>query len=181
MALPPRDPDTVTFLRLLDIDPHERLEFIEKEICGLKPEELLSRGLDALTNGDSLYALACLEKAALDISTPELLSNLGFCLAKERAQFERAIELCSKAIEQQPASTKFYLNLGRVHLMTGNKKMAIETYQEGLRHGDDPIIREDLQLMGTRRRPVLQKLDRTHPLNRSLGYLLRKRTPPKKT
>jgi tetratricopeptide (TPR) repeat protein len=179
MALPPRDPETVTFMSLLDIDPHQRLDQVEQEIAGLQPEELFSRGLEALTKGDSLYALACLERAAGDISTPELLSNLGFCLAKERAQFDRAVELCSQAIDQQPASTSFYLNLGRVHLMMGNKKLAIDTYQEGLRHGDDPRIREDLQLLGIRRRPLLKKLDREHPLNRSLGYLLRNR-PPKK-
>lgn len=174
---PPNDNDTSLFLSLLDIDPHEGLEHLEKKVAGLPPAELLPRGLAALKNNDFLLALACLERAATAVDTPELASNLGFCLAKERAQFERAIELCRDAIAREPERTSYYLNLGRVLLMQGKKPEALEVYREGLRHGPDPEISADLQLVGIRRPPVIPALRRDHFLNRALGYFSRKKKP----
>jgi tetratricopeptide (TPR) repeat protein len=169
---PPLEPETADFLSLLDIDPHERLSQLEKEVEGIPPAELLSKGLKALANNDSLMALVCLERAAKHEDTPELASNLGFCLAKEYNQFDRAIALCRSAIEREPKNTRHYLNLGRVYLMKGKKDVALVIYHEGLLHGKDPEIIKDLQLVGMRRRPVIPLLHREHILNRSLGYIL---------
>ncbi len=170
--VPPLEPETSEFLRLLDIDPHERLSLLEKEVEGLHPDLLLSKGLEALGNNDSLMALVCLERAAKHLDTPELASNLGFCLAKEHNQFERAIALCRSAIERDPENTRHYLNLGRIYLMKGKKGEALDIYYEGLHHGKDPEISRDIQLVGMRRRPIIPLLHREHLLNRSLGYIL---------
>jgi len=170
--MPPIESETAGFLRLLDIDPHERLSLLEKEVAEIAPAELLSKGLEALANNDSLMALVCLERAAKREDTPELASSLGFCLAKELNQFERAIALCRSAIERDPENSRHYLNLGRVYLMRGKKNEALDIYKEGLRHGKDPEIYRDLQLVGMRRRPIIPLLHREHILNRSLGYIL---------
>ena len=167
------DSDSSPFVSLLDIDPHERLELLVKETDGLSSASLLRKGLDALDRSDTLAALVCLEKAYTEIQTPEICSALGFCLAKERFHLERAYELCSSAVEQEPENPRHYLYLGRVLLMKGKKIEAMATYHEGLRHGDDPEIRSDLHLIGTRRRPVIPMLRREHILNRSLGYLIK--------
>lgn len=161
------------FVSLLDIDPHERLGELEKEVEGMPSDTLLMKGLNVIET-DSLLALVCLERAALDIHTPELASALGFCLAKERAQFGRAVELCRSAIAMDPSNTAHYLHLGRVYLMQGKKNEAIEIYKEGLTHGENAQIREDLGLIGLRRRPVIPLLRREHALNRSLGFILDK-------
>ncbi len=170
--MPPLEPTTVDFLRLLDIDPHERLSQLEVVVDKIPPAELVTKGFEALGNNDSLMALLCLERAAKCEDTPELASTLGFCLAKELNQFERAIALCRSAIERDPENTRHYLNLGRVFLMKGKKHEALDIYNEGLRHGKDPEIFKDIQLIGLRRKPIIPLLHREHILNRSLGYIL---------
>jgi tetratricopeptide (TPR) repeat protein len=170
--LSPDVTETADFLRLLDIDPHERLSQLEEMVKGVPPAELLPKGLEALVNNDSLMALVCLEQAAKSEDTPELSSCLGFCLAKELNQFERAIALCRSAIERDPANTRHYLNLGRVFLMMGKKGEALNIYNDGLRHGKDPDILQDLKLVGMRRKPIIPALHREHIINRSLGYII---------
>lgn len=160
------------FPSVLDVDPHERIAQLEREVEGLMPEELLRRGYAALDDNDSLLALVCLEQASTTVDSPELLSNLAFCRAKELARFDEATALCRSALGRDPDNTIHYLNLGRILLMQGKKKAAMEIFAEGLRHGADPRISADLQLLGARRRPVIPFLNRKHLLNQSLGYIL---------
>lgn len=167
------EPDDGPFTRLVDIDPHERLSLLEKQIEGVEPDKLLAKGFATL-DSDSLLALLCFERASVTVHTPELASALGFCLAKERTQFQKAVELCRSAIEQDKQNPSHYLRLGRVLLMQGKKTEAISVYHDGLRQGDNPDIRADLALVGSRRRPVIPILHREHILNRSLGFILNK-------
>lgn len=160
------------FPRVLDIDPHERIGQLEHEIEGIAPAELLRRGSKALDEGNTLLALVCLRQAAVTIDTPELLSNLAFCKAKELARFEEAAALCRTALEKDPDNTLHYLNMGRILLLQGKKTEAMEIFNEGLNHGPDSRISADLQLLGTRRKPVIPFLHRKHLLNQSLGYIL---------
>lgn len=160
------------FPRILDIDPHERLGQLEHEVEGVAPAELLRRGNKALDEGNTLLALVCLKQAAATIDTPELLSNLAFCKARELAHFDEAVTLCRTAMEKDPDNTLHYLNLGRILLMQGKKTEAMDMFHEGLLHGPDNRISDDLQLLGTRRKPIIPFLHRTHPLNQSLGYIL---------
>lgn len=165
--------DDGPFIRLVDIDPHERISELEQKIEGVPCDILLEKGLASLGT-DTLLALVCLERASVEIHTPELSSALAFCLAKERTQFAKAVELCRSAIEQDKGNPSHYLRLGRVFLMQGKKTEAINVFHEGLRQGEDPEIRADLNLVGSRRRPVIPILRRDHVLNRSLGYILKK-------
>lgn len=165
------EPETY-FPSSLDVDPHERIGQLEQEIEGLAPEELSRRGYKALDENDSLMALVCLKRASTVMDSPELLSNLAFCTAKELARFDEATSLCRSAIERDPDNTLHYLNMGRILLMQGKKPAAMEILNEGLRHGPDSRISADLQLLGTRRKPVIPFLRRAHPLNKSLGYIL---------
>lgn len=171
-TLPVNENDTATFLKLLDIDPHERIDQLEQDVAVLSQQELATKGLAAYRDNDTLLALVCLERVENAAETPELASCLGFCLAKERGQYDRAISLCKSAMVKEPKTTHHYLNLARIYLMQGKKKEALATYQQGLQQEKDPEIITDLQLMGSRRRPVIPILQREHILNRSLGYLL---------
>ena len=170
---PLNDSNTSRFISLLDIDPHERLESLEKEVDLVPEDQLPAKGLMAV-DSNSLLALVCLERAYKNVQTPEIASALGFCLAKERTQFEKALELCRSAIKSEPGIPVHYLRLGRVYLMQGKKNEAISIYLEGLKHGEDAAIREDLSLVGMRRKPVIKILRREHILNRSLGYIIDK-------
>lgn len=163
--------DDLKSISLLDIDTHERLETLEKQVDLIPEDQLPAKGIEAV-DSDSLLALVCLERAFLKIQTPAIASTLAFCIAKERVQFDKAVELCQSAIRMEPENTRHYLRLGQVYLMQGKKSEAIAIYMEGLKHGDDAAIKKDLALVGTRRKPVIPILRREHLLNRSLGFII---------
>ena len=137
-------------------------------------EKEFSRGLKALQEGNSLAALTFFEKAAGEGPTPLCISYLGFCIAKERGQVQKGIQLCREALEKEPENPLHYLNLGRIFLTAGNKQEAIRTFREGLARGPNQEIIDLLNAIGTRRPPVIPALGRDHPINKYLGKLLSK-------
>lgn len=137
-------------------------------------DQLINEGIAALKEGNSRLALERLEAAAELDDTPEILSSLALCLARERQDFPRALELCRAALAEEPWNSLHYLNLGRVHLLEGRKQDAIRVFRDGLLHQQNPLIREELQRLGNRRYPVIASLPREHKLNIFLGRLFAK-------
>ena len=67
---------------------------------------------------------------------------------------------------------EFYLNLAEVQDLAGNKEDAIETLSQGLKFTkQNERLANALREFGSRRRPVLRFLDRTHFLNRHFGRM----------
>ena len=128
-------------------------------------------GEAAAEQGNTLEALIHLENAARLGSTPLLASYLGYCLARERHQFKQGAGLCLEALEQEPGQAIHYLNLARVYLTAGEKKLAIKTLRRGLKLGRNRLIPEELKKLGLRKQPVFGSLPRSHPLNKHLGLL----------
>jgi len=137
-------------------------------------EQLLKEGIDALKAGRTPKALECFEAAGELDQSPELLSNLAFCLAKERRDFPQALALCSEALDEEPWNSLHYLNLGRIHLLDGRRRDAIRVFRDGLLREANPQIREELQRLGTRKYPVIASLPREHRVNIFLGRLFTK-------
>lgn len=109
---------------------------------------------------------------SLSGETPDMLSLVGFCLARDSRQFKKGVALCEKAIALDAHNTDHYLHLGRVHLLAGHKALAIATFRRGLKiHKDQRFIRE-LQKIGVRKSPPFESLPRTHVLNIVTGKLL---------
>jgi HAD superfamily hydrolase (TIGR01509 family) len=129
------------------------------------------RAQHALAEGDAVAALGHLEKALKLHDNPRWYSCLGYCVAKERGQFLRGVELCLTSLEQEPANPVHYLNLGNVHLVTGNKDEALRVFREGMAHGGDARLLRKLNELGMRKPPVLSFLPRDNLLNRYLGLL----------
>src|SRR5512134_521743 len=90
--------------------------------------------------------------------SPEMLSLMGYSLAKEAAQFQKGIELCRKAISLNPYSCDHYLHLGRIYLLANKRDFAIKTFRKGLKIRKDPRILEELRLLGVRRSPPFASL-----------------------
>jgi tetratricopeptide (TPR) repeat protein len=107
------------------------------------------------------------------IRTPRDASGLswfGLCLALMRKQMKPAIELCRRAISLEFYNGEHYGNLARVYLEAGNRKKAVETADEGLRlHPEDEYLLKVRESLGVRSRPAVPFLDRTNPINVSLG------------
>ena len=134
-------------------------------------EDLFSKGITAVENGDTVFGLACLEKLFVYGESPLLFSYFAVCLARERGEYDRAFTLISGAQREEPAASVHYLNLGRVHLACGEKREAIRAFRDGLLFGHEPRIHQELKRIGWRSPRVFSRLPREHFLNRYLGFI----------
>jgi len=135
--------------------------------------DLIAKGKDALGKGDTLYALAFFEKAAEREDNLSARSYLAFCTAKERGLTSRGISWCEENLRREPENSVHYLNLGRIYLLMKNREAAIRNFREGLKHGSNDEITDELHRLGVRSAPVLSFLKRSNPLNKYLGILLK--------
>jgi tetratricopeptide (TPR) repeat protein len=98
------------------------------------------------------------------------LSYFGLCLALVQKKYKLAVELCKRAIDLQFYNGDHYANLVRVYLAAGNRRKAIETAEQGLAvHPDHDEILAARKQLGMRAKPAVPMLDRTHPINVTLG------------
>lgn len=133
--------------------------------------DLVRQGNAALARGNTLEALFLLEEAAGKERAPLVLSSLGYCLAKERGEMARAFALCGEAIRRSPANTTHYLHLGRIHLLAGQRHLALAAFRKGLKFGRQQELIDEIRKMGLRRPPLFASLGRQHPLNKYLGLV----------
>lgn len=131
-----------------------------------------ARGAAALAATDTLTALMHLERALKLRDNPGWHSYLGYCIARERGQHRKGLELCLSSLAVEPDLPVHHYHLGRVHLVSGDKLAALRVLRAGMAAGGSPEIVRLLESLGTRAAPLFPKLSRTHPLNRYLGLLL---------
>jgi tetratricopeptide (TPR) repeat protein len=105
--------------------------------------------------------------------TPEMLSLMGYSLAKQSGQLKEGIALCEKAISLNPTHTDHYLNLGRIYLMANKREPAIRIFKTALKIRKDPKIIHELKSMGVRKPPVISSLSRDHLINIWAGKVLK--------
>ena len=98
------------------------------------------------------------------------LSFFGLCLALVQKKYKEAVDLCKRAIDLEFYNGDHYANLSRVYTAAGNRKKAIETAETGLKivpeHEELQKARREL---GVRSRPPVPFLDRSNPINVTLG------------
>ena len=107
------------------------------------------------------------------IRTPKDASGLSFfglALALMQKKYKPAIDLCRRAIDLEFYNGDHYANLARVYLAAGNRKKAVEIADQGLKlvQGHEYLVNVRRSL-GVRSRPSVPFLDRTNPINVSLG------------
>lgn len=146
-----------------------------EEASGAKGADMeFELALAALAADETLTALSHLEKALLLRDSPEWHSFLGVCIARERGQFRKGVELCMTSLAAEPDNPVHFLNLGRVHLAGGDKTAALHAVRQGMAKGGSPELVQLLERLGTRRQPVISTLSRSNPINKFLGMLLRR-------
>jgi tetratricopeptide (TPR) repeat protein len=98
------------------------------------------------------------------------LSWYALVMALVERKYQPAVEMAKKAIELQFYRADHYVNLARIHVAAGDRKLAVEVVEKGLEIVPDDTaltqLREDL---GIRQRPPLPFLDRKNPINRAVG------------
>lgn len=139
---------------------------------GAIAEKDFQRALKELGEGNALAALACLEKALKVWDDPRWYAYLGYCIAKERGQPTRALELCRTALEHEPDNPDNYLFLAKVHLIARHDEEALLALRQGMAQGGNPEIERLLGEIGTRKPPPIRFLSRDNPLNKYLGIIL---------
>ncbi|HUJ12498.1 MAG TPA: tetratricopeptide repeat protein [Thermoanaerobaculia bacterium] len=98
------------------------------------------------------------------------LSYFGLCLALVQKKYKAGADLCKRALELEFYNGDHYANLARVYVLIGNRKRALETAEAGLKIApeNEPLKRVRREL-GVRARPPVPFLDRSNPINVSLG------------
>jgi predicted Zn-dependent protease len=134
--------------------------------------EIYAKGAEAVDTGDTRYGLFCLENLFNAAPEPKVASYYAVCLAKERRDVKRAMELCDAALEEDPGNPVHYLNLGRIYLAAGMKREAIKAFRDGLLHRKSTLISRELEKLGWRDPAVMPSLGREHLVNRILGKVL---------
>ena len=136
--------------------------------------DLLRKGEQALKNGDTLLALLQFETAHALEPLPGIKSKLAFCLAKERRQYQQAMDLCREALKAEPDNPDHHYQLSRIYLVAGKKRQALKSLRKGLKFKRHQLIIDELNRLGARKEPVFSALPREHLLNRSVGILFTK-------
>lgn len=138
---------------------------VDQAIAAAREDDLLR----ALTMFLDIYG----SDDAPRIKTPKAASGLsyfGLSLALVRKNYKLAIDLCRRAIDLEFYNGDHYANLTRVYVAAGNRRKAIETVEQGLRlHPDHDYLTEVRDSLGIRSRPSVPFLDRTNPINVTLG------------
>jgi hypothetical protein len=130
------------------------------------------RARRAIAMDNTVAGLASLEKALSLKDEKGWYSYLGFCVAKERGQVSRGTDLCMISLEHEPDNPDHYLNLGKIHLLSGNKSEALRILREGVARGEKDELMTLLNEFGTRKSPLIPFLHRSNPLNKLLGLIL---------
>jgi len=138
----------------------------------------LEEAIAAARNEDYLRALTLFldvygTEDAPPIRTPKDASGLayfGLTIALMQKKFKPAIDLCRRAVELEFYNGDHYANLARVYIAAGNRKKALETLEQGLKLvPEHEYLLEVRKSMGVRARPAVPFLDRSHPINVTLG------------
>lgn len=162
-------------LALEKMDSEQKNDFISvMHVPEEEQETLFRKGVELLKTGKTLSALSLLEKAAKISDNLSISSYIAFCIAKERGQLKYAVSVCEENIKKEPANSLHYLNLGRIYLLMKKKERAVLCFREGLHYEANAQIVDELDSLGTRKKPVIPFLRRSNPLNKYLGIFLRR-------
>lgn len=141
-------------------------------VSSLSAEQEFIRAELELAADNTVAALSSLEKGLKLSNEPRWHSHLGYCIAKERGQARKGVDLCQNALAHEPDNSIHYLHLGRIHLLAGNKEEALRIFRQGIsKEGNEEIMQKLIEL-GMRKPLLFPSLERRHPLNRYLGFIL---------
>ena len=135
-------------------------------------EKSYLRARKALDSGNVMAALLLLESALRHQDNPQWHAMLGYCIARERGQVARGLELCRFALAQYPDNAENYYFYGKLLLMADQKAEAVQALRQGFACSENGSILKLLQELGTRKPSPIRWLHRNNPINKYLGILL---------
>jgi len=103
-----------------------------------------------------------------------LLSCYGYSTAIGEKNIKDGLAFCKKGLQRKDLAPESYLYLAELFLMSREKAEAYKTLEEGLKvFKSNTKIIERMKQFGVRKKPVVPILDRSHPVNKVLGKIIR--------
>jgi tetratricopeptide (TPR) repeat protein len=159
----------------------------------IKPGEYLRAVKLSLRKGNQKEAFSLLQDANLQYpDDPFILSYYGCLQALVDKKYRAGVDKCKQALSMIKKESSFgedmlypvfYLNLGRAYVAAGKKKDALDAFGKGLKYDNsNHDILMEMQGLGSRKKAPVPFLDRSNPINKCIGLVLRKATeaPDKK-
>jgi tetratricopeptide (TPR) repeat protein len=145
----------------------------------MEPEQLFHKGLAALADSHPLQAVDCFLDAMqaeqrVDQPDPDMrfLSYYGLCLSLSGRASHAALEACRLACDADRSNPTMWLNLGRVHALSGDRLQALRCLDLGLKLSPDyEELQIELKRLNRRSRSTFTFLRRDHPFNFWSGTL----------
>jgi tetratricopeptide (TPR) repeat protein len=137
-----------------------------------------------LKKGDKRAAFDLLQQATLLYpDDPLILSYYGYMLAIVERKYRAGVDHCKKALELLKKRSSYgeetlypllNLNLGKAYLAARRKKEALEVFHTGLQFDKGhSVIMKELRALGMRKNAAVPFLDRSNPINKYIGLILR--------
>jgi tetratricopeptide (TPR) repeat protein len=163
------------------------------DVVEIKPGDYLRAVKAHLRKGAQKDAFGLLQQAALQYpEDPFILSYYGCLQALVDRKYRAGVDNCKKALSllnkgssfgEEMFYPVFYLNLGRAYVAAGKKNDALDAFRKGLKYdnGNSDILKE-MRGLGVRKQALVPFLDRSNPINKYIGMILRKenKSPEKK-
>ena len=137
-------------------------------------EDIIEKGVTDFKGGNFLEALSSFREIDPLKKSPLIRSCEAYCIAVVDGNLREAVAAGVEAVRRDPKNSEIYLNLGKIHILAGQKKAAIHVLKLGLRTEKNFRIIDELAALGIRRPPPLPFLPRESFINKQLGLLLRK-------
>lgn len=141
-------------------------------------KEAYEKGCAALKAKDYKGAVRDFENALKDVAEHhEQYNLLTSCLGLSQVltSNRNGLLLCRDAASSEVLDADVFLNLACAEWHCMNRKRAIDALRHGCKiDGDNTQLKKAITMLDSRKKSVLGFLPRNHPLNRSLGRLLRR-------
>jgi tetratricopeptide (TPR) repeat protein len=135
-------------------------------------DEQLDEAIALTAEGEYLHALNLFlevyddEEPAIDRGA----SEFALCLALVNRDYDRAIDLATSGIENEPERALNYEYLARIYMAAGDRKGAVGIVDRGLEiQPENERLLETRNELGQRARPPLPFLGRSNALNQAIG------------
>ncbi|MBI3604948.1 MAG: tetratricopeptide repeat protein [Nitrospirae bacterium] len=103
-----------------------------------------------------------------------LLSSYGYATAMGENQIKEGVAFCKKGIQRKDQVPEQYLYLAELCLINRRKGEAYQALEDGLKiFKNNSRLSQKIKEFGVRKKPLLPILERSHPVNKVLGKILR--------
>jgi hypothetical protein len=162
---------------LAEADTRDPVQLTELGVAAVQ-EERWQRALILLAEAYKIFSTDSeTEQATRFEARMRMFSHYGLALAmSDRSRVPDGARFCEIAIQKEPFRAEHHALLARIWQVGHNRLKTVQAIDRGLREAgyDKPLI--DLRMeIGWRKNKIVKFLPRSHPVNVTIGKILRKK------